>query len=122
MKGVAARSDSHVSVIVDIHHKKAVIDAGFIYTCVQNPWDWKARSWGGLGLFCKALTFRAHICHKYHKLYLWRKNCHAEKYWENVGNFGKLWRNFGKCWEILRNFGKFWEILPQFMHFHVEKN
>ena len=38
---------------------------------------------------------RAHICHKYHKLYLWRKNCHVEK---------------------------FWEILPQFTRFHVEKN
>ena len=45
---------------------------------------------------------RAHICHNYHKLYLWRK--------------------FGKMWEILENFEKFWEILPQFTRFHVEKN
>ena len=28
------------------------------------------------------ITTRAHICHKYHKLYLWRKNCHVEKFWE----------------------------------------
>ena len=55
---------------------------------------------------------RAHICHKYHKLYLWRKNCHVEKFWEILEKF----------WEILGNFEKFWEILPQFTHFHVEKN
>ena len=61
---------------------------------------------------------RAHICHKYHKLYLLRKNCHVEKFWENLGYFGK----FG---EILGNFEKFgnvWEVLPQFTRFHVEKN
>ena len=98
-RGVTARCDSHVSVIVRYsrHHKKAVIDAAsFIYTCVQNPRDWKARSWGGLGLFCKALSSRAHICHKYHKLYLWRKNCHVEKFWEILEKF----------WEILGDF--FW--------------
>ena len=44
---------------------------------------------------------RAHICHKYHKLYLWRKNCHVEKFLEILGNFGKFWRNFK---EILGNF------------------
>ena len=43
-------------------------------------------------------ALRAHICHKYRKLYLWRKNCHVEKFWE-----------------ILRN-------LEKFMRFHVEKN
>ena len=52
-----------------------------------------------------ALRGRTYICHKFHKLYLWRKNCHVEKFWEN-----------------LRHFGKFWEILPQFTRFHVEKN
>ena len=41
------------------------------------------------------LMSRAHICHKYHKLYLWRKNCHVEKFWQN----------FGKFWEIIE---KFW--------------
>ena len=38
MKGVTDRCDSHVSVIVRYshrHHKKAVIDAGDTYTCVQ---------------------------------------------------------------------------------------
>ena len=38
---------------------------------------------------------RPDICHEYHKLYSWRKNCHVEK---------------------------FWEILPQFTRFHVEVN
>ena len=44
---------------------------------------------------------RAHICHKYHKLYLWKKIV--------------MWRNFGKFWEILRNFGKFCHNLRAFM-------
>ena len=48
---------------------------------------------------------RAHICHKYHKLYLWGKKFHVEKFWE-----------------ILRNFWKFLEILPQFTRFRMEKN
>ena len=61
------------------------------------------------GVFCSVsggegdwlCNVRAHICHKYHKLYFWRKNCHVKKF--------------------LRNFEKFWEILPQFTRFHVEK-
>ena len=36
---------------------------------------------------------RAHICHKYHKLYLWRKNCHVEKFWEMLRNFGRFCHN-----------------------------
>ena len=63
---------------------------------------------------CK-LSSRAHICHEYHKLYLWGGKFHVEKFWEILGNFEKFW-------EILRNFGTFWEILPQFTRFHVEKN
>ena len=61
---------------------------------------------------------RAHICHKYHKLYLWRKNCHVEKFGEILGILETFW-------EILGNFEKFWKILgdlPQFTPFHVEKN
>ena len=50
----------------------------------------------------EVIKSRAHICHKYHKLYLWRKNCHVEKFWKKIG--------------------KFWEILPQFTRFHLEKN
>ena len=34
---------------------------------------------------------RAHICHKYHKLYLWRKNCHVEKFWEILENFATIY-------------------------------
>ena len=55
---------------------------------------------------------RAHICHKYHKLYLGQQNCHVEKFWEILEKF----------WEFLRIFGNFWGILPQFTHFHLEKN
>ena len=40
---------------------------------------------------------RAHICQKYHKLHLWRKNCHVEKVWEILE----------KIWEILGDLGKF---------------
>ena len=56
---------------------------------------------------------RAHICHEYHKLYLWRKKCHVEKFWENL-------RNFGKFWEILRNFGRFCHNLHAFMWRKIE--
>ena len=38
------------------------------------------------------LVLRAHICHEYHELYWWRKNCHVEKFWRN---FGKFWENLG---------------------------
>ena len=34
---------------------------------------------------------RAHICHKYHKLYLWRKICHVEKFQISVKNLNNLW-------------------------------
>ena len=49
---------------------------------------------------------RAHICHKYHKLYLWRKIV--------------MWRNFGKFWEILRLFGRFCHNLRAFMWRKIE--
>ena len=44
-------------------------------------------------------VFRAHICHEYHKLYLWRKII--------------MWKILGNSEEILGYFGKSWEILPQ---------
>ena len=34
---------------------------------------------------------RPHICHKYHKLYLWRKICHVEKFQISVKNLNNLW-------------------------------
>ena len=34
---------------------------------------------------------RAHICHEYHELYLWRKICHVEKFQIYVKNLYKLW-------------------------------
>ena len=34
---------------------------------------------------------RAHICQKYHKLYLWRKICHVEKFQIPVKNLSNLW-------------------------------
>ena len=33
------------------------------------------------------VTNRAHICHGYHGLYPWRKNCHMEKFWEILVHF-----------------------------------
>ena len=51
-------------------------------------------------LQCKILFFRAlqhqqkvraHICHGYHGLYLWRKNCHVEKFLISVKILNKLW-------------------------------
>ena len=54
------------------------------------------------------ITTRAHICHKYHKLYLWRKIV--------------IWRKFGEILGIFRHFGKFSEILPHFTRFLVETN
>ena len=31
------------------------------------------------------LLSRAHICHEYHELYLWRKNCHVGKLKKDIG-------------------------------------
>ena len=43
---------------------------------------------------------RAHICHKYHKLYLWRKNCHVERFQLSMyDNCGEI-ENFSTCGEI----------------------
>ena len=41
---------------------------------------------------------------KCHKLYLWRKNCHVEKFWEILGNIEENLPYFGKNCEILGNF------------------
>ena len=49
---------------------------------------------------------RAHICHGYHGLYLWRKNCHVEKF---------LYR----IWTIYGVLSKFMLFLLQI---YVEKN
>ena len=38
------------------------------------------------------LFHRPHICHGYHRLYLWRKFCHVEKFQISVKNLNKLWR------------------------------
>ena len=40
--------------------------------------------------------YRAYICHKYHKLYLWRKIV--------------MWRNFGKLWDILGDFATLYAL------------
>ena len=34
---------------------------------------------------------RPHICHIYHRLYLWRKFCHVEKFQISVKNLNNLW-------------------------------
>ena len=47
---------------------------------------------------------RAHICHKYHKLYLWRKNCHVEKFGEILDKFWEIWGNFGRFCHNLHAF------------------
>ena len=60
---------------------------------------------------------RAHVCHEYHELYSWRKNCHVEKFWEILEKF---WRNFGKFGEILRNLGKFCHNFRTFMWRKIE--
>ena len=43
---------------------------------------------------------RPDICHEYHELYLWRKNCHVEKFqlsmYKNCGDI----ENFSTCEEI----------------------
>ena len=47
---------------------------------------------------------RAHICQKYHKLYLWTKNCHVAKFWEILEKFGEIWGNLGRFCHNLRAF------------------
>ena len=34
---------------------------------------------------------RPHICHRYHRLYAWRKICHVEKFQISVKNLNNLW-------------------------------
>ena len=34
---------------------------------------------------------RAHICHRYHGFYPWRKNCHVEKFQLSIQNLNNLW-------------------------------
>ena len=34
---------------------------------------------------------RAHVCHEYHELYSWRKNCHVEKFGLSIKNLNNLW-------------------------------
>ena len=42
---------------------------------------------------------RAHICQEYHELYLWRKNCHVEKFYlsmyDNCGEIEKRYQRSG---------------------------
>ena len=46
------------------------------------------------------VKIRAHICHEYHGLYLWRKNCHVEKFQLSMyDNCGEI-ENFSTCGEI----------------------
>ena len=62
------------------------------------------------------IIHRAHICQKYHKLYLWRKICHSEKFQISVKNLNNLWtfieiytvfvlNSCGEnlCWEKMTN-------------------
>ena len=35
---------------------------------------------------------RPRICHRYHRLYRWRKFCHVEKFQISVKNLNNLWR------------------------------
>ena len=45
-------------------------------------------------------TYRPDICHEYHELYSWRKNCHVEKFQLSMyDNCGEI-ENFSTCGEI----------------------
>ena len=45
-------------------------------------------------------TDRPDICHEYHELYSWRKNCHVEKFQLSMyDNCGEI-ENFSTCGEI----------------------
>ena len=35
--------------------------------------------------------YRAHICHEYHELHSWRKNCHVEKFQLPIQKLNNLW-------------------------------
>ena len=84
-----------------------ICEGGTVVVVDFNWWVW--------------LLTRAHICHKYHKLYLWRKNCHVEKF---LGNFGKFWRNFGEILEkFCHNFRAFmWRKIKPKKYFWWRKN
>ena len=44
--------------------------------------------------FPGALVVRAHICHRYHRLYPWRKNCHVEKFGLSIKKFEQFYDVF----------------------------
>ena len=46
------------------------------------------------------LYYRPHICHKYHKLYLWRKNCHVENFQLSMYDDCREIKKFSTCGEI----------------------
>ena len=55
-----------------------------------------------LDLYVSQLNYasRPDICHKYHELYSWRKNCHVEKFQLSMyDNCGEI-ENFSTCGEI----------------------
>ena len=58
-------------------------------------------TWIRFDIVDKLLTHtRAHICHEYHELYSWRKNCHVEKFQLSMyDNCGEI-ENFSTCGEI----------------------
>ena len=56
-----------------------------------------------LDLYVSQLNYasRPDICHKYHELYSWRKNCPVEKFQLSMyDNCGEI-ENFSTCGEIL---------------------
>ena len=57
--------------------------------------------WASLQSSSSRISFRPHICHGFHGLYLWGKSCIVEKFQISVKNLNNLWRFI----EILYRFG-----------------
>ena len=53
-----------------------------------------------MGTTIKMISDRAHIFHRYHRFYPWRKICHVEKFQISVKNLNNLW-SFIEIYAIL---------------------
>ena len=62
-------------------------------------------------VLCIYSLCKAHICHGYHGLCPWRKNCQMEKFWEMLEKFGETLGNYGEILgKILRNFATIYAL------------
>ena len=75
--GARSATSNHIGAIVlwQVAKKQKIISALSFFGRLQ-----KAKK-----------IYRAHICHEYHELHSWRKNCRVEKFQLPIQNLNNLW-------------------------------